>query len=86
MNVLLQKLSSRKLWISILGLLTGVILCATGDIQSGGTLIAASIGCYTIPEAVVDAARLISNQITITASTNSKEVVESVLQTQNEGE
>ena len=82
MNVLLQKLSSRKLWISILGLLTGVILCATGDIQSGGTLIAASIGCYTIPEAVVDAARLISNQITITASTNSKEVVE----TQNEGE
>ena len=85
MQTLIQKLSSRKLWISILGLICGIVLCACGDSASGGALIAFAMGGYTIPEAVVDAARLISNRITVSASTNSKEVVESVLNT-NAGE
>lgn len=70
MKILAEKLTSRKLWISVVCLICGIVLCANGDASEGGTLIAVAVGGYTIPECAVDVARLLGNQ----AAAEDKEV------------
>ena len=54
-----QKLSSRKLWIGIILVVIGVILCVTGDVENGLRLISIGGGVYLGAETIVDVMRII---------------------------
>lgn len=83
-QTMLMKLSSRKLWGSILGVIVGAyIVFALGEVEAGVTLIIASICGYNIAEAYVDGKSAASTVTNITATSTSKELVESLLA--NEG-
>lgn len=82
--VLLAKFSSRKLWGGIVGVIVGAyIVFALGEVEAGVTLIIASICGYNIAEAYVDGKSAASTVTNITATSTSKELVESLLT--NEG-
>jgi len=57
-----EKLSSRKLWIGVALLIIGVVLCVTGDVENGLSLISLAAVSYLGAEALVDIARAIFNK------------------------
>lgn len=54
-----EKLSSRKLWLGIITVVIGAVLCATGDATNGMTLIKIGSVSYIGAECIVDVARSI---------------------------
>ena len=85
MNNLINKLSSRKLWLSIAAFLGSIGGSITGITTGNDTLTTVGMVCsmlsvaiYVAAEAYVDAANVSSKVTTITASTTSKDVVESL--------
>lgn len=81
--VLLAKFGSRKLWGGIVGVIVGAyIVFALGEVEAGVTLIIASICGYNIAEAYVDGKSAASTVTNITATSTSKELVESLLATE----
>ena len=82
MNSLLTKLTSRKLWVSIAAFLGSIGGSVTGIAMGNDILTTVGMVCtmlsaaiYVAAEAYVDAASASSKVTTITASTNSKDVV-----------
>ena len=77
---LLDKLKSRKFWAGVIGVLIGLyIIVFMGDVEEGCTVIVAAIMGYNFAEAYVDGKRAAAQQTTISASINSKELVESIV-------
>ena len=83
-----NKLTSRKFWIAVAAFLGSIGGSVTGIATNNNTLMAIGMACsmfsaaiYVAAEAYVDAARESSKltTTTVSASTNAKEVVESVL-------
>lgn len=83
-----NKLMSRKFWIAVAAFLGSIGGSVTGIAMNNNTLMAIGMACsmlsaaiYVAAEAYVDAARESSKltTTTVSASTNAKEVVESVL-------
>lgn len=66
---LLQKLTSRKFWLAVAGVIVGIVMINLGITSEGSTLIVTSITVGIGAEALVDAARLIANKVLTTAST-----------------
>jgi len=82
-----QKLSSRKFWVLLAGLVTSIVLMIQGDTTvttSGVVLALGSIVAYVLGESWVDAKSAESSQIQIVASSTSKEVVEAALKKDGE--
>jgi len=52
-----QKLSSRKLWLAIAGIISGIVLLVQGEIEMGTALIGSSIITYGIAEGFIDGKR-----------------------------
>ena len=52
---MLQKLSSRKLWTAIIGVVTGIGLIATKNVTEGTSVIISSILGYLLAEGYIDA-------------------------------
>lgn len=50
-----EKLSSRKLWVSIIGIITGISLIAAGNSTEGAATIITSILGYLMAEGYIDA-------------------------------
>jgi len=50
-----EKLTSRKLWVAIIGIVTGIGLIVTGDTPEGATTLIASILGYLLAEGIIDA-------------------------------
>lgn len=85
MQTLLQKLSSRKLWLSIAAFLGSIGGSITGITTGNDALTTVGMVCsmlsvaiYVAAEAYVDAASASSKLTNITASTTSKDVVEAL--------
>lgn len=77
-----QKLSSRKFWVLLAGLVTSIVLMVQGDttVTTGGTILAlGSIVAYLLGESWVDAKTAESNQTQIVATSTSSKVVEQAL-------
>lgn len=51
----MEKLTSRKLWVAIIGIVTGIGLIFTGDTPEGATTLIASILGYLLAEGIIDA-------------------------------
>lgn len=49
------KLTSRKLWVAIVGIITGIVMIASGNTVEGTTTIVASILGYLVAEGFIDA-------------------------------
>ena len=64
MSTLVQKLSSRKLWLGVALVVIGVILCATGDTENGVTIIKIGGIGYLGAETVCDIIRGIWSSVT----------------------
>lgn len=69
-----QKLTSRKLWVAVAGLITGIVLVATGKTVEGTTTITASIIGYLVAEGFIDATA-VKNVLTIDQVVDGVEVV-----------
>jgi uncharacterized membrane protein YjjP (DUF1212 family) len=53
-----QKLSSRKLWVSVAGLITGIVLLVQGGGSIEGVIMAlGAVIAYTVGEGLTDASR-----------------------------
>lgn len=50
-----EKLLSRKLWVALIGVITGIVLCFTGAISEGVTTVISSIIGYLVTEGYIDA-------------------------------
>lgn len=50
-----KKLTSRKLWVAIAGIVTGIILIMNGNTVEGTSSIVASVLGYLIAEGLIDA-------------------------------
>lgn len=50
-----QKLSSRKLWVAVIGIITGISLIVAGNNTEGAATIIASILGYLMAEGYIDA-------------------------------
>jgi hypothetical protein len=50
-----KKLSSRKLWAAVVGIVTGVALAVSGNVTEGAATVVASILGYMMAEGYVDA-------------------------------
>ena len=64
MSTLIQKLSSRKLWLGVALVVIGIVLCATGDTENGITIIKIGGIGYLGAETVCDIIRGIWTQVT----------------------
>ena len=49
-----EKLLSRKLWIALIGVITGVVLIATGTTVEGAATVITSVLGYLISEGYID--------------------------------
>ena len=49
------KLTSRKLWVAIVGIVTGIVMIVSGNTIEGTTTIVASILGYLVAEGFIDA-------------------------------
>lgn len=89
-----QKLTSRKFWLCVAAGCTGLGAGIAGIniggantklaivlVIAGGVLCAIGAGAYAIAEALVDKASVGSNTTSVTASTTSKDIVETALGT-----
>lgn len=54
-----QKLSSRKLWMGVALVTTGIILCVNGDVENGIKIATIGGSVYLGAEAIVDVIRLV---------------------------
>lgn len=86
MNDTKSKLTSRKMWLSIAGFLAafgagiaGIVVGEYSLASVGAVCAALSAGIYAAAEAYVDGKREASNTTAVTATSTSKEVVESAL-------
>ena len=68
-----EKLSSRKLWIGIVLVVIGVVLCLTGDVDNGIRIAAIGGGVYLGAETIVDVMRIIFVQGKDTADQTEKQ-------------
>ena len=50
-----KKLTSRKLWVSVAGIITGIVLIVNGNTAEGTSSLVASILGYLISEGFIDA-------------------------------
>ena len=50
-----EKLSSRKFWMSLIGLITGISLIFMGNPTEGASTIIASVVSYLLAEGLIDA-------------------------------
>ena len=64
MSTILQKLSSRKLWLGVALVVIGIVLCVTGDTENGITIIKIGGIGYLGAETVCDIIRGIWTQVT----------------------
>jgi len=53
--MLKEKLNSRKFWVSLIGLITGISLICLGNPTEGAATIIASVVSYLIAEGLIDA-------------------------------
>lgn len=67
-----QKLTSRKLWVAITGVIAGVVLIAVGNKVEGTTTLVASILGYLAAEGLIDA-KAVNNQLKQTDNENTEE-------------
>lgn len=49
-----NKLTSRKLWVALMGIVTGIVLIVTGNATEGVTTMVASIVGYLAAEGYID--------------------------------
>ena len=64
MSTLVQKLSSRKLWLGVALVVIGIVLCATGDTENGVTIIKIGGIGYLGAETICDIIRGIWSSVT----------------------
>lgn len=50
-----EKLLSRKLWVALIGAITGIVLCFTGVVSEGVTTVITSVLGYLVAEGYIDA-------------------------------
>lgn len=50
-----EKLLSRKLWVALIGVITGIVLCLTGTVTEGVSTVIASVVGYLVAEGYIDA-------------------------------
>ncbi len=81
---IIQKLTSRKFWLSAIGFVVGAVMVCCGIQEEGTTLIVASLTVGVGGEALVDAARAIAQKVitststSVTASTSTAKTVEKI--------
>ena len=71
-----QKLSSRKFWSAMVGVVSGIGLIATGNTNEGTSIIISSILGYLLTEGYIDAK----------AATSAKEIMQQIQEYLNERE
>ena len=76
MSTLVQKLSSRKLWLGVALVVIGIVLCATGDTENGVTIIKIGGIGYLGAETVCDIIRGIWSSVTGTEDEDETGTVE----------
>lgn len=93
MDDIKAKLTSRKFWLTAAAFLSSIGASLVGYFSDNDTLTTCGIVCtmlsaaiYAAAEAYVDAAAASANTTTITANTNSAEVVKSVIGTKSTNE
>lgn len=52
------KLTSRKLWVAIAGIISGIVLMANGNTVEGASTLVASVVGYLLAEGFIDAKRV----------------------------
>ncbi|GEM_PF-4440048 len=67
---LIQKLTSRKLWLSVIGFAVGAAMVRFGLVDEGTSLMVAALTVGIGGEALIDAARAIAQKFITTTSTN----------------
>jgi uncharacterized membrane protein YebE (DUF533 family) len=67
-----EKLTSRKLWVAIAGVIAGVVLIANKNTIEGTTTIVASILGYLAAEGYIDA-KAVNNKLQQTKDENTEE-------------
>jgi hypothetical protein len=55
-DVIVSKLSSRKLWVAVAGIVGGIVLIAKGNVVEGTATIISSVVGYLLAEGIIDAA------------------------------
>jgi len=60
-----QKLASRKLWLAIAGIISGIVLLTQGEIEAGVALVGSSIISYAVAEGYIDGKRAASAAVII---------------------
>lgn len=81
---IIQKLTSRKFWLSAIGFVVGAVMVSCGIQEEGTTLIVAALTVGVGGEALVDAARAIAQKVitststSVTASTSTAKTVEKI--------
>lgn len=55
MKAFLKKLTSRKFIVSVSGIISGIVLIASGNTTEGVTAVIASVAAYLIAEGYIDA-------------------------------
>jgi len=60
-----QKLSSRKLWLSLIGIASGIVMILFDNITEGAALIGSSIVGYLIAEGYIDGKRAASAAVIV---------------------
>lgn len=50
-----EKLTSRKLWMALIGAATGIVLMLTGDATQGAATLIVSVLSYIVAEGYIDA-------------------------------
>lgn len=53
-----QKLTSRKFITALTGIITGILLIITGNVQEGASTLAASVAAYCFAEGIVDKSKV----------------------------
>ena len=67
-----QKLTSRKLWVAIAGVIAGIVLIVVGNTVEGTTTLVASILGYLAAEGLIDA-KAVNNQLQQAKDENTEE-------------
>lgn len=55
-DVIVSKLSSRKLWVTVAGIIGGIVLIVNGNTVEGTATIISSVVGYLLAEGIIDAA------------------------------
>lgn len=67
---IVQKLTSRKLWLSVIGFVVGAVMVRFGLVEEGTSLMVAALTVGIGGEALIDAARAIAQKFITTTNTN----------------